>query len=66
MRRHGGTPRHRRVRTQVKLPVSPPRLSRHASPQRPTEQGSDSNLQLDQADELEDKVCISHPFMVAY
>lgn len=56
-----GTTRHRRVRTQVKMPVTPPRLSRHPSPQRPTKIGSD----LDQADDLEDRVCISHPFFMA-
>ncbi|KAH9992435.1 hypothetical protein BJV77DRAFT_1002420 [Russula vinacea] len=47
-----GTTRHRRVRTQVKMPVTPPRLSRHPSPQRPTKIGSD----LDQADDLEDRM----------
>jgi len=47
-----GTTRHRRVRTQAKIPVSPPRLSRQPSPQRPTKIGSE----LDQADELEDRM----------
>jgi hypothetical protein len=40
--------------------MTPPRLSRQPSPQRPTKVGSD----LDQGDELEDRVGISHPFMV--
>jgi hypothetical protein len=51
-----GTPRHRRVRIQAKMPVSPPRLSRHPSPQRHAKFGSDSNLQIDQADGLEDRM----------
>jgi len=33
--------RHRRERTQVKIPVSPTRLSRHPSPHRPIKPGSD-------------------------
>jgi hypothetical protein len=51
--------RHRRARTQVKMPVSPPRLSRHPSPLRSIKPGSDSSSQMDQADELEDRVCIN-------
>jgi hypothetical protein len=61
-----GTPRHRRVRIQAKMPVTPPRLSRHPSPQRHAKFGSDSNLQIDQADELEDRVCIDRLFLVVY
>jgi hypothetical protein len=61
-----GTPRHRKVRIQAKMPVSPSRLSRHSSPQRRAEFGSDSNLQIDQGDELEDRVCIDRLFMVVY
>jgi len=55
--------RHRRERTQVKIPVSPTRLSRRPSPHRPIQLGSDSSSQIDQADDLEDKVCINLPIM---
>ncbi|KAH9992756.1 hypothetical protein BJV74DRAFT_395913 [Russula compacta] len=48
-----GTTRHRRVRTQVKIPMSPPRLSRNPSPHRPTKLGSDS---ISQPDDLEDRM----------
>ena len=58
-----GTTRHRRVRTQVKMPVSPSRLSRNPSPPRLTKPGSDS---ISQADDLEDRVRISYPFMATH
>jgi hypothetical protein len=45
------------------MPVSPPRLSRHPSPQRHAKFGSDSNIQIDQAEDLEDRVCIDRLFM---
>lgn len=50
------TPRHRRVRTQPKVPVSPPRLSAHPSPHRPIKPEFDFGDQVDEGDELEDRV----------
>ncbi|KAH9175934.1 hypothetical protein EDB89DRAFT_1942726 [Lactarius sanguifluus] len=41
-----GTNRHRKARSQTKLPVGSPRLSRHPSPHR----------QVDQGDEVEDRM----------
>jgi len=51
-----GTPRHRKARHQAKLPVSPARLSRHPSPHRPINPDLDLGSEMDQGDELEDKM----------
>lgn len=43
--------------------MSPPRLSRHPSPHRPTK-GTDFNSQTEQADDIDERVgVISYPFM---
>ncbi|KAH9072262.1 hypothetical protein EDB83DRAFT_2361950 [Lactarius deliciosus] len=51
-----GTNRHRKARSQTKLPVGSSRLSRHPSPHRPIKPEFDFESQADQGDELEDKM----------
>lgn len=51
-----GINRHRKARNQTKLPLSSPGLSRHSSPHRPTKPEFDFGGQMDQGDELEDKM----------
>lgn len=51
-----GTTRHRKARHQAKLPVSPARPSRHPSPHRPIVPDVDLGIQIDQGEELEDKM----------
>jgi len=50
-----GTIRHRRARTHAKVPMTPPRLSRHTSPHHPTMPGPDPDNQME-TDEIEDKM----------
>ncbi|KAH9004584.1 hypothetical protein EDB86DRAFT_2884179 [Lactarius hatsudake] len=50
-----GTNRHRKARSQTKLPVGSPRLSRHPSPHRPIKPEFDFES-VDQGDELEDRM----------
>jgi hypothetical protein len=49
------------MRSQAKVPGTPPRLSRHPSPHRPIKPGSDSCHQMDEGDDLEDRVRLLSP-----